>query len=477
MTGSKVQNLSNTSLDSGLQTTLEKIGAISTLAKPPVCLPDIHMKEGTEAPCSFVAATEGVIIPELTAPSVGCGMGFLATTLTRQDITPEKLEAFYRHMREHLGPRYGLFENVFLWLGIKKRPERKYDFSESELRAVIEHGAEAALKKYGLSSETLAHIEYGGNVIDEETRKLFPSQSILPRAAWATGRHDIGYGFKGNHFLEVQYVDEVIDPIKAREWGLAPDAIIIMYHGGGGAVSYYMGRYFANRRKDRNKLRSRTFQSAAKFLFHFASRDGIKHWSERWRYYFRPHQFQQIPANTFEGKRLMASVKASLNYSYAFRLAIAKRIMDSLTQAFGQHTKSQLVWDSIHNSIHEESINGKNLIVHRHTATRTFEGKPVIVSGFNNTSSYIGVGLPHAEEHLFSADHGAGETIKRHLANNKSQPHPQKFITEIYTTKPPYKKNVEHITNEGLEAVVRPLEQAGVIRPVAMLRPIAVFKG
>ena len=272
-------------------------------------------------------------------------------------------------------------------------------------------------------------------------------------------------------------MEEIVDKETANAWKLTPGSIVIMYHGGGGAVSYYMGRYFANRKKDRNKFRSRVFQSFAKFLFHFGSVEGIQHARERWQYYFNPSAFQRIPASTFEGKRLMASIKASLNYSYAFRLAIAKRVMDSLQKAFGPNTTTSLVWDSIHNSIREETINGKRVIVHRHTATKAFEGKPVIVSGFNNTNSYIGVGLPHAEDHLFSADHGAGETIKKHQAAGISKPHPEKFTTEIYTTKPPYKKTVEHITNEGLEAVVKPLEEAGIMRPVVKLRPIAVFKG
>lgn len=468
MNGLKIQSLEDT---------LEKINAITELARPPICLPDIHMKDQTEAPCSFIAATEGVIIPELTAPSVGCGMGIVTTSLKREDITPEKLEQFYQHMREHLGARYGMLENVLLWLGFKKRPQNKYDFSGAELAEAIAHGAKAAQEKYNLPADVLNHIEYQGNTMDEETRKSFPPEKILPRAAWATGRHDIGYGFKGNHFLEVQYVEEVNDPATAQAWNLTPGTIVIMYHGGGGAVSYYMGRYFANRKKDRNKFRSRVFQSFAKFMFHFASWEGVQHARERWQYYFNPIPFQKIPADTYEGKRLMASIKASLNYSYAFRLAIAKRIMDSLTETFGPNVQTHLVWDNIHNSIREENINGKNLIVHRHTATRAFEGKPVIVSGFNNTNSYIGIGLPNSEEHLFSVDHGAGETIKRHHEAGASQPHPEKYTTDIYTTKPPYKKTAFHITNEGLDAVVKPLEQAGVMRPVAKLRPIAVFKG
>lgn len=452
------------------------IARLPSVALPPLCLPDIHIKTKTEAPCSFVVATAGTIIPQLTAPSVGCGMGLVATSLTRADITPKTLQQFYTAMRDHLGPRYGFVQNILLWFGSIKRPHNKYDLSLSELAEAISHGAQAAQKKYGLSQDTLAHVEYGGNVMSEEIRRAFPPHAILPRSAWISGRHDIGYGFKGNHFLEVQYVEDIRDQEIARAWGLTQGKIVIMYHGGGGAVSHYLGRYFANRKKD-DGLKTKLLTFLAKLLFHFASIDGMRHARERWRYYMRPKKFQAIAKETYEGQRLWASITASLNYSYAFRLGIVKRITDAAHAAWGVNTQVSLVWDTIHNSIMEETIHGTKLIVHRHTATRAFDGKPVIISGYNTTNSYIGIGLPHAEEHLFSADHGAGESIKEAYAVGHSQPHPEKHTTTIYTSKQPFEEVREHITNEGLEAVTRPLEEAGVMRPVALLRPIAVFKG
>ena len=78
---------------------------------------------------------------------------------------------------------------------------------------------------------------------------------------------------------------------------------------------------------------------------------------------------------------------------------------------------------------------------------------------------------------MFSADHGAGETIKTHTENGNVKPHPENHITDIYTSKPPYKKTAVHITNEGLDAVIKPLEEANIMRAVAYTRPIAVFKG
>lgn len=477
MNTNKIQSLGCNLANPKLRETLFSIASLPYITRPLVCLPDIHLKEKNEAPCSFVAATDGVIVPELTAPSVGCGMGIIITSLKRNNITPEKLEEFYKHMQEHRSKRFNTLQNILLWLGIIDRIGAKYDFSKKDLADAIRRGAKFAAKKYNLPPSVLDHIEYQGNIMDEETGCAFPPEQILPRAAWASGRHDIGYGFKGNHFLEVQFIEHISDEKTAASWGLSQYQVVIMYHGGGGAVSHYMGRYFAKRKKESKSFKTRWFQFIAKFLFHFSSWEGIRNFRLRWNYYFRPKKFQAVPANTPEGMRLFASIKASLNYSYAFRLAIVKRVTDALQETFGADTSVRLLWDTVHNSIHKEILNGREYITHRHTATRVFEDKPVLISGFNNTSSYIGAGLPGGEEHIFSADHGAGETIKMHAENGSVKPHPESYITDIYTSKPPYKKTVVHITNEGVDAVVKPLEEANIMRAVAYTRPIAVFKG
>lgn len=475
MSHTKIKHIGTESIDSRLEHILETITRIPSVVGAPVCLPDVHIKEKTEAPASFVVATAGTIIPELTAPSVGCGMGVLATSLDRASVHPEMFERFYTAMRQHLGPKYSFLKNMFLWLGLTHRPQQKYDFMPSELQNIIYRGASAAAQKYNVPEATLNHIEYGGNAMDPELARMFKPHDLLPRSAWISGLHNIGYGFKGNHFLEIQYVDEIIDEDTARVWGLKKDQVVIMYHGGGGAVSHYVGRYFAKRKKKSSRERFTLF--AAKMLFHFGSWRGITHARERWHYYFRPKQFQEVPLDSYEGKRLLAATQASLNYSYAFRLAISKRIMDSLVGAFGTSAKASLLWDTIHNSIVPENINGKDVVVHRHTATRVFEGKPVIVSGSSTTSSYLGVGLAGADHHLFSADHGAGETIKRFVRERKVTTHPQEFKTYIYTTKPPHVQVATHITDGGIDHVMKSLVDANITRPVVKLRPLAVFKG
>lgn len=454
--------------DTRVQKILNKITSLKSLALPPVCLPDLHLKERTEAPSSFAAATQNTIVPELTAPSVGCGMGIVATALSVNDMNHHVFEKFYKEIRSNLGPKYGHLMNLLLWLGIIERPKNKYDISVEDFENIIKRGAKAAVQIYDLPEDTLRHIEYGGEI--NLVRKNL--KNILPRISYRSGRHDLGYGFKGNHFLEIQCVERVLDETKAQEWGLVEKQILVMYHGGGGAVSYHIGRYFANRKK--NTFKQKILLLFFKILFHFGD---FAHWqdfSKRLRYYFLTRPFTEVPLDSREGKRLFEATKASLNYSYGFRIAMVRRIIDSLEKIVPEKdTHAKLLWDSTHNAVMEEEINNKKVVVHRHTANRVFEDKPVIVSGFNTTSSYIAVGLRGAEEHLFASDHGAGITISR----APSQEHPKSFVTHIYQTRPPYKKVVEHVTNEGIDYVMQKLEEYGIARPVVELRPLAVFKG
>lgn len=467
-----------------IQNIIKQILSLKSLALPPVCLPDLLLKPRVEAPASFVAATANTIVLDLTAPSVGCGMGIAKTSLMRDEVDTTFFERFFEEMRAHLGPRYGFLKNCLLWIGFTQRPKQKYDLSREEFERVIREGAPAVLEKYGFSPSLLEAIEYRGSLFSHDEQKNITLKNILPRVSFKTGMHDLGYGFKGNHFLEMQYVEEILDPAVAKEWSIALGQIMIMFHGGGGAVPYHVGRYYGNRKKE-------TFQQKIglmifKTLFHFGSWEGVIHFWQRFRFYILPRPFMEIPADSREGARLMQALKAALNYSYAFRVAMLKRIDESLkTAALNPAHRSPpmndagatLIWDAVHNSILPETIGGKEVIVHRHTANRAHPGKPLIVSGFNTTCSYLAVALPGAEARLFSADHGAGGVIKRFEKEGISHPHPHKHKTLIYQTKEPRIREAAHITDEGINHVMNHLERESIARPIIRLRPLAVFKG
>ncbi|OGZ47224.1 MAG: hypothetical protein A3J54_01300 [Candidatus Ryanbacteria bacterium RIFCSPHIGHO2_02_FULL_45_13b] len=440
---------------------------VPSLARPLVCLPNIHPKAGLESPPQFVAATKDTIVPQLTAPAMNCGMSMYKTNLTRYDFSEEFLNGFAIRLRAGVHPWIGLWKTALQWVGLYSRPTTVYDLTENELKDIFLNGAPAAFNHYQLASSDDANMEYGGCVLSEEEKKEVNLKRLVPRSAWINARHEMGYNFGGNHFLEFQYVEKILDPETANQWGIHEDQIVVFYHGGGGHATYHLGRYFG--RREKNTSLEKLILFWLKLFFHFGSWESMRHISTRWHAYFSRAPFPATPLNSPEGKRLMQSIKIALNYGYAFRSALLRRINDALPKG-----SASFLWDAAHNSIMEERINGEHVITHRQDAVRVFSGKPVMIAGFN-TLSYIGIGL-ETDSSLRSATPSAGKTIGRFKEEGKSKEDPQHYM---WTSKRKEKelKKVPLQSPEGLFAVTNKLEQAGIVKPVAYLRPLATIKG
>lgn len=174
-----------------------------------------------------------------------------------------------------------------------------------------------------------------------------------------------------------------------------------------------------------------------------------------------------------EGKRLWQSIQIALNYGYAFRVALLRRINDALPPKAGKAaSEAHFLWDAAHNSISLENVDGKMLTVHRQDATRVFQNKPVMIAGNYNTLSYIGVGSKGAEKTLWSCTPSAAKTIEKQAQT--PDPEHYSFISKRKNSE---LKKIDHIKSDGLFAVVQELEKEDIIKPVALLRPLGGIKG
>ena len=440
---------------------------VPSLARHLVCLPNIHPKAGLESPPQFVAATKDTIVPQLTAPAMNCGMSLYKTNLTRYDFSEEFLKYFAARLRAGVHPWIGKWKIALQWIGLYNRSATVYDLTEDELKNIFLNGAPAALRRYRLPHDETTRMEYGGCVLSEQEKKEIDLKRLVPRSAWQNARHEMGYNFGGNHFLEFQYVEKILDAELAHQWNIYEDQIVLFYHGGGGHATYHLGRYFG--RREKNTPFEKLILFWLKLFFHFGSWESIRHFGARWHAYFSRVPFSAIPLHTEEGKRLMQSVKIALNYGYAFRAALLRRINDALPKG-----SASFLWDASHNSIMEENINGEHVIIHRQDAVRVFNEKPVMVAGFN-TLSYLGVGS-ETEQSLRSATPSAGKTIVRFKEEGKSKEDPQHTMF-ISKRKEKELKKVPQQSPEGLFAITSELEQTGTVRPVAYLRPLGTIKG
>lgn len=449
---------------------IDRAKGVKSLARGLVCLPNIHPKAGLESPPQFVAATKDTIVPMLTAPAMNCGMSLFKTNLTRADFSEQFLIDFAARLRAGVHPWIGRAKTFLQWIGLYKRPYTIYDLTEEELKDIFLNGSKAAVKRFRLAEKELEHMEYNGCVLSEEEKKTINFKNLVPRSSWVNGRHEMGYNFGGNHFLEIQYIEKILDPGKAQEWGLIEDQIVMFYHGGGGHATYHLGRYFGRREKNTSLEKIMLFW--LKLFFHLGSWEGIKHMRARWHAYFSRTTFPETSLNSPEGQRLMKSIKIALNYGYAFRTALLRRIIDALPKPGAD---ASFIWDAAHNSIMEEDIQGEPFIIHRQDAVRVFPGKPVMIAGFN-TLSYLGVGLEHTNSTLNSATPSAGKTIAQYFKEGKSKEDQTRSMLLSKRKEKELKRSYQQ-TPDGLFAVTSRLEAAGIVKPVAYLRPLGTIKG
>jgi tRNA-splicing ligase RtcB len=439
---------------------LDEIASLDCVAKA-VALPDLHWKEGLEAPSSAAYGVRGHIVPQLSSCAVNCGMGLVDLGVAGEALGPERLDALYDAFRLS-----------------RVKAAHRFDLDPGGLRDVVAAGSPALARRYGLDAErALAGMEDRGSVLprdaspEEAWDALDPD--ILEDPGYA-GLKDLGLGFDGNHFLEAQVLDHVVDAEECRRRGLALGQAFVAYHGGGGVVPGFVGGYYGSRGKGYTK--SLRFW-ASRLKFHFRRpRDWLR-FRERWRYYFSGARFPAIPVAGPEGRRNRVALAAAMNYGYAYRTAMLARIAWAADRALGRDRArpARLVWDASHNTIDEEVIRGERLWVHRHNAARVRPGELVLLPGHHTTESLLGVGLEGALDTLCSMPHGAGATIEklRELGCGGEAP---PLETRRYEGEERAPRLVPHKGGAGLDAVADLLEQKRIWRPIARLRPIGVLK-
>jgi tRNA-splicing ligase RtcB len=302
-----------------------------------------------------------------------------------------------------------------------------------------------------------------------EIKRLVPSRSV------DRGRYGFGVVPAGNHFLEIQYVEEIIDRKICNAFDIATNGIAIMIHSDGGLVSDDIGNFYGNRSTATGYINF--FYNLRKFFFHLRDIKGINNARRKYRYYFGKEKFIAVDPATYEGKRYIKAKDLSMNAGYASRVVTISRINHIIADIFQSvEPEIGLLCDFSHNSIQHESINGREMWVHRHNACRVTEGQLVFLPGLNNTSSYICIGGRGAANYLNSMDHGAGQTIERFKSKKLVKKRENGHFTRAYTNESKNAKLVPHYSDEGIEKVIELLERYDIARPVARLKPIAGYR-
>jgi tRNA-splicing ligase RtcB len=414
-------------------------------------MPDIHWGYGF--PIGGVAATtvsDGVVSPGGVGFDICCGVRLIASRFDKDDFVARRNEVMSELDRRI--PR-----------GIGKGAIAPGTLVER----VLIKGAAAALEEGFGFEEDLRRCEEKGTSAGAD-------RSAISAKAVERGRGQLGSLGAGNHFLEIQLVDEIHDEAAAAAFGLSQGMVVVMIHCGSRGLGH------------------QTCTDQLRIMGDAMARHGIS---------VPDRQLACVPVESTEGQRYLAAMAAASNYAWANRHILAHEARQAFANAFGMSpgaTGMRLIYDVAHNlaKIETHDLAGRlsEVCVHRKGATRAFaprhpdlppelrdHGQPVLVPGSMGTASWVLKGV-EANPAFSSAAHGAGRVMSRKKASKRSSGHDVRQGLEDHgiSVRP---GSVRLLAEEApyaykdVDEVADVCHQAGLAGKVARLLPLGVVKG
>lgn len=431
------------------------VAFLPSIVKASLAMPDIHWGYGF--PIGGVAAfdaEDGIISPGGVGFDINCGVRVVKTNLTLEELKPWLEGLFYQ-----------LGANIPKGVGSRS----KIRLSREQMSNVMRLGSKWAVKNgYGWE-EDLECTEDSGSLEGANSPKL--SQRVFER-----GVDQLGSLGAGNHFIEVQKVDEIYDSPLAESLGIFKDQITVMIHSGSRGTGHQICTDYL------------------KVMDGVIRRMGVS---------LPDRQLVYAPLNSPEGKDYFSAMKAAANYAWANRQCLMHWVRECFEKSLRKSAEKlgmYLLYDNTHNiaKIEQHLVEGKkmNLCVHRKGATRSFppghplvgeqfkeSGQPVIIPGDMGTASYILVGTDQAMEISFgSTAHGAGRLMSRKQARKKIRGEELKKELEkrgivVIAGHLPLLAEEAPQAYKDVDKVVEVCHQAQISKKVARLIPIGVIKG
>ncbi len=439
--------LSDRSLDQ-----LINLCCLPGIQKYGIAMPDCH--EGYSSPIGGVAAiriSDGIISPGMQGYDVNCGMKLLKSDYSEKDIKPH-LDKLATEIQKEVPSGLGKGGQTKLSIG--------------QIDKILEGGAKRLVEQGYGEKEDIENCEAGGCL-------GYAEALAVSFQAKNRGRDQVGTLGSGNHFLEIQKVEEIFDAKVAEVFGLFKDQVVVMIHTGSRGLGH---------------------QVATDYIREFMGLMG------KYKIQVPDREFACVPFNSPEGQRGLSASACAANYAWANRQMIAHLIRKAWRDVLGEKSSPlAALYDVAHNIIKKEKymIDGKEteLAVHRKGATRAFPpdhpeipekyrpvGQPVLIPGSMGTSSYILVGQKEGEQAFYSTCHGAGRTMSRHEAIRRISG--QEVIKSLESKGIIVKCwSLEGVAEEAplaykdIDEVVEVVHNAGLSRKVAKLVPLAVIKG
>ncbi len=381
-------------------------------------------------------------------------MRLLRSNLRKAEVLPrirDLVEVLYREIPSGVGSK------------------GKIRLSPDDERKLLVKGATWAVENGFGEPADIDKTESGGRIDGADP-------SLISSRAYERGRAQQGTLGSGNHFLEIQYVDEIYDEKAAQSLGLFTDQVTVMIHTGSRGFGHQVCTDFLEVME----------RAAVKYGITLYDRE-----------------LACAPVRSAEAADYLAAMRAAANYAWANRQCIMHWTREAFMKVLSSSPRSLglgLIYDVAHNiaKVEEHTVNGekKKLMVHRKGATRAFPpghpelpgiyrhlGQPVLIPGDMGRASFVLLGTEQAMQETFgSTCHGAGRVLSRHQAIRQAK---GRRIWKELEEKGIIVRSAgrETLAEEMSEAykdiseVVDVVHRAGISKKVARLRPLGVVKG
>ncbi len=420
------------------------------IVKRALLMPDGH--QGYGFPIGGVAAFDienGIISPGGVGYDINCGVRAVALSISLLEVKSKLAEVMKT-----------------LYLRIPKGAVSDaaiYPVRGKELDDILTYGAEVAVKMGFGKKEDLEKIEDGGRLLSADPSKV--SEKARKR-----GGKELGSLGSGNHFLEIDVVDEIYDKDVAHAFGLEEKQLVLLVHTGSRGLGHQVcGDYI-------KKMRNIDY--------------GIS---------VPDRELVSVPILSEEGKEYFSAMCAAANFAFSNRQIISFKAVDIISDILKKNIHHNLVYDVCHNiaKIEEHIVDGKTmrLCVHRKGATRAFPsehrltplhyrnvGQPAIIPGNMGSYSYICVGTKEVMGESFgSICHGAGRIMGRRKALKSFKKDVLENLKKkgIIILSPSVKSLLEEVPGayKDIKEIISIVEGANLARKIVRLKPIGVIKG
>jgi tRNA-splicing ligase RtcB len=428
------------------------VAMLAGIVGPSLAMPDIH--QGYGFPIGGVAATDiyhGVVSPGGVGFDINCGVRLVRTNLSKPDVQPRIRDIVHQ-----------VFRDVPCGTG----GSGNVPVNPKQLDRVLEQGARWMVSNGYGEARDAEFAEAGGALPNADP-------DAVSERAKERGRPQLGTLGSGNHFLEIQFVEEVTDSEAAQCFGISEGQVVVLVHSGSRGLGHQVCTDFVGQ-----------MDAAMK----------------RYGLHVPDRQLACVPIQSKEGQSYLGGMRAAANFAWANRQGITHFLRGAFARIFGAGTRLDVIYDVCHNIAKQEryEVDGvaRDVLVHRKGATRAFPpqhpelirdyravGQPVFIPGSMGTASWVLAGQPGSVKETFgSACHGAGRLLSRTAAQRGRDVRGVLRGLEdagIYVKSETKSGLLEEIPEayKDVDAVVDVVHRAGIAKKVARLKPMGVIKG